>query len=58
MCLDSNTKLYITTGKKFYQIEEVIPSIASAIEIFYANGVDPWYAQSILLIESPAAEIL
>ena len=54
-CLDSSTKLYITTGKKeFYQIEEVIPSIASAIEIFLANGVDPWFAQSILLIESPA----
>lgn len=55
LCLDSNTKLYVTTGKKeFYQIEEVIPSIASAIEIFHANGVDPWFAQSILLIESPA----
>ena len=54
-CLDTSTKLYITTGKKeFYQIEEVIPSIASAIEIFHANGVDPWFAQSILLIESPA----
>ena len=32
----------------------MIPSIASAIEIFHANGVDPWFAQSILLIESPA----
>ena len=54
-CLDTSTKLYISTGKKeFYQIEEVIPSIASAIEIFHANGVDPWFAQSILLIESPA----
>ena len=54
-CLDTSTKLYIATGKKeFYQIEEVIPSIASAIEIFHANGVDPWFAQSILLIESPA----
>lgn len=54
-CLDPSTKLYVTTGKKeFYQIEEVIPSIASAIEIFHANGVDPWFAQSILLIESPA----
>ena len=54
-CLEPETKLYITTGKKeFYQIEEVIPSIASAIEIFHSNSVDPWYAQSILLIESPA----
>jgi len=54
-CLDSTTKLYVTTGKKeFYQIQEVIPSIESAIEIFQDNDVDPWFAQSILLIESPA----
>ncbi|MDG1797727.1 MAG: hypothetical protein P8H35_04095 [Flavobacteriales bacterium] len=54
-CLDTTTKLYVTTGKKeFYQIQEVIPSIESAIEIFQDNDVDPWFAQSILLIESPA----
>ncbi len=54
-CLDSNTKIYITTGKKdFYLIEEVIPSISKAITVFQDNYVDPWYAQSILLIESPA----
>ncbi|MDA9809203.1 hypothetical protein N9C59_02690 [Flavobacteriales bacterium] len=54
-CLDSTTKLYVTTGKKeFYQIQEVIPSIENAIEIFQDNDVDPWFAQSILLIESPA----
>jgi hypothetical protein len=55
LSLQPDNKLYITTGKKeFYQIEEVIPSIANAIEIFHSNGVDPWFAQSILLIESPA----
>ena len=54
-CLDSNTRIYITTGKKdFYLIEEVIPSISKAITVFQDNYVDPWYAQSILLIESPA----
>ena len=54
-CLDSNTRIYITSGKKdFYLIEEVIPSISVAIDIFDENHVDPWYAQSILLIESPA----
>ena len=54
-CLDSNTRIYITSGKKdFYLIEEVIPSISMAIDIFEENHVDPWYAQSILLIESPA----
>ena len=54
-CLDSNSRIYITSGKKdFYLIEEVIPSISKAINIFQDNYVDPWYAQSILLIESPA----
>ena len=54
-CLDTNTRLYITTGKKeFYQIEKVIPSLETAINIFQENNVDPWFAQSILLIESPA----
>ncbi len=54
-CLDSNTRIYITTGKKeFYLIEQVIPSISQAITVFQDNNVDPWFAQSILLIESPA----
>jgi len=54
-CIDSNFRVYITTGKKeFYLIEEVIPSISRAINVFQENQVDPWYAQSILLIESPA----
>ena len=54
-CLDTNTRLYITTGKKeFYQIEQVIHSLETAINIFQENNVDPWFAQSILLIESPA----
>jgi hypothetical protein len=54
-CLDSNARIYITSGKKdFYLIEEVIPSISKAINIFQDNNVDPWFAQSILLIESPA----
>ena len=54
-CLDTNFRLYITTGKKeFYQLEQVIPSLETAINIFQENNVDPWFAQSILLIESPA----
>ena len=44
-CLDTNTRLYITTGKKeFYQIEQVIPSLETAINIFQENNVDPWFA--------------
>lgn len=54
-CLDSNTRIYITSGKKdFYLIEKVIPTISKAINVFQENNVDPWFAQSILLIESPA----
>jgi hypothetical protein len=46
--------IYVTIGKKdFYQFKKVIPTIAKSIEIFEKNGVDPWYAQAILLIESP-----
>ena len=32
----------------------MIPSLETAINIFQENNVDPWFAQSILLIESPA----
>ncbi len=52
--LDSITKIYITTGKKdFYLIEETFPSISKAIDLFQQFGTDPWFAQAILLIESP-----
>lgn len=44
----------LTTGKKdFYEFKKVMPTISKAIDVFKANGVDPWYAQAILLIESP-----
>ena len=54
-CLDTNTRLYITTGKK-----RVLPNRASdsffrnCNKYFQENNVDPWFAQTILLIESPA----
>lgn len=52
--LDSNETIYATTGKNdFYKFDAVIPSISEGIEAFEANQVDPWYAQAILLIESP-----
>ena len=52
--LDSEERLYVTSGKNhFYQLEKVLPSITKGIEIFEREGVNPWYAQSILLIESP-----
>lgn len=52
--LDSGTNLYVTTGKKeFYEYKRVIPTISHSVIIFQENNVDPWYAQSILLIENP-----
>ena len=52
--LDSTEKIYVTSGKNhFYQFDKVIPSINKAIPIFKKYNTDPWYAQAILLIESP-----
>jgi len=52
--LDSTEKIYVTSGKShFYAFEKVIPSISKAIPIFKKYNTDPWYAQAILLIESP-----
>lgn len=46
--------IFITSGKKeYYQIPSVIPDINEAVCVFMEEEVDPWYAQSILLIESP-----
>jgi hypothetical protein len=53
--LDSMVKLNVTFGKNdFYKIKEVSPTISEGIREFRNLGVDPWYAQSILMIESPA----
>ena len=44
----------VTLGKKdFYEFKKVMPTINRSIDVFKQNGVDPWYAQAILLIESP-----
>lgn len=52
--LDSLEKIYVTSGKShFYEFHKVIPSISKAIPIFKKYNTDPWYAQAILLIESP-----
>ncbi|GEM_PF-164142 len=52
--LPLGTRIYITTGKgDYYDHESVLPDIDKAAQIFVANSVDPWYAQAILLIESP-----
>lgn len=52
--LPDEEHVYMTAGKKaFYDFEKVMPSIGRGIAIFGQNNVDPFYAQAILLIESP-----
>ena len=52
--LSSEDRIFVTTGKNdFYKFDKVYPTIKKGIEAFEANNVDPWYAQAILLIESP-----
>lgn len=52
--LDTRDKIYMTTGKNdFYQFEAVLPSVGKGVAVFNEIGVDPWYAQAILMIESP-----
>jgi hypothetical protein len=47
-------KVFVTTGKNdFYKFKEVYPSLSKGVAAFEKFGVDPWYAQAILLIESP-----
>jgi len=52
--LESEDRIFMTTGKKdFYKFDLVYPSLSEGILEFEKNKVDPWYAQAILLIESP-----
>ena len=54
LSLDEGTPIFITAGKgEFYEIRKVLPDIGKAIQVFRRQQVDPWYAQAILLIESP-----
>jgi len=52
--IEATERLYCTTGKNhFYKFDAVYGSLSKGIVEFELNGVDPWYAQAILLIESP-----
>ncbi|MBA2613183.1 MAG: transglycosylase SLT domain-containing protein [Bacteroidetes bacterium] len=52
--LDSTSRVLITTGKKFfYDFDKTSQNFHNGINCFVENGVDPWFAQAILLIESP-----
>lgn len=53
-CLNADDKILFTQGKNdFYKIEPVLSTIDHAIKIFENENTDPFYAQAILLIESP-----
>lgn len=53
-CIDYQDEVYITSGKReFYEHRRSITTIGKAVAYFEKYGVDPWYAQTILLIESP-----
>ncbi len=52
--LDSSNRILFTTGKKFfYDFDRTSQNFEKGIHCFVQNNVDPWYAQAILLIESP-----
>ncbi len=53
-CVDSSDMLYVTAGKReFYEVRKTLTDISTSISVFRENHCDPWYAQAILLIESP-----
>jgi hypothetical protein len=52
--LSADAGIFVTAGKNhFYKFDLVIPQISRGVEVFAGNFVDPWYAQAILMIESP-----
>ncbi|MFL5752284.1 MAG: transglycosylase SLT domain-containing protein, partial [Bacteroidia bacterium] len=54
LCLGDSARILVTEGKSFfYDFSQSPEKIHRGIDDFIENGVDPWYAQAILLIESP-----
>ncbi|HEY1040931.1 MAG TPA: transglycosylase SLT domain-containing protein, partial [Bacteroidia bacterium] len=52
--LADSVRILVTEGKSFfYDFDRAYGNLHQGIQGFIANGVDPWYAQAILLIESP-----
>jgi hypothetical protein len=52
--IPENEILNVVIGKSnFYLFEAVYPSLNHGVKAFEKYNVDPWYAQAILLIESP-----
>jgi soluble lytic murein transglycosylase-like protein len=54
--IDSTLRIRFTAGKNhFYRFDKIDMKMARAITLFDSFGVDPFYAQSVLLIESPGS---
>lgn len=52
--LSDSERVLLVEGKSFfYDFSRAYQNLHQGINAFEANGVDPWYAQAILLIESP-----
>jgi hypothetical protein len=52
--LGDSDRILFTNGKSdFYLFGRNAANIDTSIGVFLENGVDPWYAEAILLIESP-----
>lgn len=52
--LQDSARILLTAGKSFfYDFDKASLNFHKGINGFIENGVDPWYAQAILLIESP-----
>ncbi len=52
--LAKKDEIFFTTGRNhFYRFQEMLGPIDKAIPVFIKEQTDPWYAQAILLIESP-----
>ncbi len=56
--LDCNTNLFVTKGRRdFFEHRKSLQTVSQAVKAFSGYGVDPWYAQTILLIESPGKSV-
>lgn len=52
--LSDSERVLLVEGKSFfYDFSKAYQNLHRGINAFETNGVDPWYAQAILLIESP-----
>lgn len=53
-CISDSERVLLVEGKSFfYDFSKAYQNLDRGIKDFESNGVDPWYAQAILLIESP-----